>query len=236
MQRYFSSKKDNDYFELNKDDIRHIKLVMRMKDNDLIEVVYDNKVYLCCLENVNSNIRIKIKNEVFNDIKKDKKVCLIIPVLKENKMDMILQKSTELGVDEIIPVITERSIIRVDGKENKKIERWNRICKEASEQSMRTDIPKISNIKNLKDIINIDGLKVICSTTEKKNNIKMFLQSNNSYDKINLVVGPEGGLSNNEEKFLENNNFVRVSLGSQILRVETVPIFILSVINYENME
>lgn len=236
MQRYFSSKKDNDYFELNKDDIRHIKLVMRMKDNDLIEVVYDNKVYLCCLENVNSNIRIKIKNEVFNDIKKDKKVCLIIPVLKENKMDMILQKSTELGVDEIIPVLTERSIIRVDGKEDKKIERWNRICKEASEQSMRTDIPKISNIKNLKDIINIDGLKVICSTTEKKNNIKMFLQSNNSYDKINLVVGPEGGLSNNEEKFLENNNFVRVSLGSQILRVETVPIFILSVINYENME
>ena len=165
-----------------------------------------------------------------------KYVTLVIPVLKEQKMDFILQKATELGVAEIIPVVMKHSIVKVDGKENKKIERWNKIIKEASEQSMRHSIPILEKIVKLEDIFCLDGVKMICSTVEKENTFKKFLQSQPKYDKLIIVIGPEGGIDEEEEIMLQKNGFTSVTLGSRIMRVETVPIFILSILNYEYME
>lgn len=240
MQRYFSEIKNGDYFELKKDDIRHIKTVMRMNDNDNIEVVYNENVYLCCLENVKENIKIKIKKELKKSKKITPEITLIIPLLKENKIDLILQKSTEMGVDKILLTPMERSIIRLeDKKTDKKIDRWNRICKEASEQSMRTTIPKIELLSSLKEVANLDGLNLICSTVERKNSIKkelLSLKKKSNYDKINLVIGPEGGISPNEEEFLVSSGYKRITLGNYIMRVETVPMFLMSIINYEFME
>ena len=234
MQRYFSKKLENNKFELNNDDIYHITRVMRMKSNDKIEVVYNNEVYICNLD-FNNQLEIsiieKLKNNKNNNIEK----VLIIPLLKENKMDLILQKSTELGVNKIIPVIMERSIIKLDkDKELKKIERWTKICKEASEQSKRVDIPVITEVKPLKELENIEGTKIVCSTKEKENTIKKFL-SNNDIKKINIVIGPEGGISPKEEEYLNSIGFTSISLGENIMRVETVPMFVLSVLNYEDM-
>ena len=173
----------------------------------------------------------KLENNKNNNIEK----VLIIPLLKENKMDLILQKSTELGVNKIIPVMMERSIIKLDSdKEIKKIERWAKICKEASEQSKRVDIPVITEVKSLKDLESIDGNKIVCSTKEKENTIKKFL-SKNDIKKINIVIGPEGVISPKEEEYLNSIGFTSISLGENIMRVETVPMFILSVLNYENM-
>ena len=237
MQRYFSDKLKDNKFELKSDDIYHITRVMRMKTGDKIEVVYNEKVHLCCLEIVNSEIKVNVLSQIKNY---DKKVCekiLIIPILKENKMDLILQKSTELGVDKIIPIEMERCIVKVDkDRKEKKLERWNRICKEASEQSMRVTIPIITSVKRLEDLKNIDGIKLVCSTRERKNTIKMFLQSYKTYDKIIIAIGPEGGLSLKEEEYFKSIGFSPITLGNQIMRVETVPMFLLSVINYENME
>ena len=121
-------------------------------------------------------------------------------------------------------------------KEDKKLERWMRIVKEASEQSMRVNIPIITEVKKMSELENETGLKLVCSTKEKENTIKMFLQSHKSYDKINIVIGPEGGISPKEEEYLNNIGFQSISLGKNIMRVETVPLYILSVLNYENME
>ena len=237
MQRYFSNKLIDNKFELKSDDIYHITRVMRMKTGDKIEVVYNEKVHLCCLEIVNHNVNVNILSENKKD---EQRVCekvLVIPVLKENKMDLILQKATELGVDKIIPIAMERCIVKVDAdREEKKLERGNRICKEASEQSMRVTIPVITPVKKLEDLENMDGVKLVCSTIERKNTIKMFLQSHKTYDKIIIAIGPEGGLSLKEEQYLNSIGFSSVTLGNQIMRVETVPMFMLSVINYENME
>ena len=235
MQRYFSNKLENNKFELNSDDIYHITKVMRMKTGDSIEVVYNNEVYICNLEIDNTvNAFIKSKEETKTPKKFEK--VLIIPLLKEQKMDLILQKSTELGVDKIIPVIMERSIVKLEnGKETKKLDRWNKICKEASEQSKRIDIPLITNVKVLKELENIEGLKIVCSTKEKDNTIKKYLNDNKNYTSINVVIGPEGGISPKEEEYLNSIGFDSVSLGENIMRVETVPMYILSVINYENM-
>lgn len=237
MQRYFTNVKENNNFILNKDDIYHIIKVMRMKDNDEIEVVYQNKLYLCNLKDVTKDIKINIIEELEQEIDNSIDVTLIIPLLNENKMDLILQKATELGVSKIIPVITERSIVKLDDKrEQKKIERWNKICKEASEQSKRTDIPIVTEVLTLNDLENLEGKKIVCSTLEKENNIRIYLKKNKMCDKINVVVGPEGGLSKKEEELLNKMGFESISLGPRIMRVETVPLFILSILNYEYME
>lgn len=235
MQRYFSNSKENDKLFLINDDIYHITRVMRMKDNDKIEVIYDNDLYICNVI-INELPWVDIISKEEGKIE-DKEIILAIPLLKEQKMDLVLQKTTELGVTKIIPVIMERSIVKIDdSKEVKKIDRWSKICKEASEQSKRNSIPVISNIMTLKELVKEEGIKIVCSTIEKENNLKKFLTEHKNYDKIIIVVGPEGGISSKEEEYLVSEGFTRVSLGKRIMRVETVPIFILSALNYEFME
>lgn len=233
MQRYFSKSKENDYLSLNDNDLYHIKKVMRMNDKDKIEVVFEHELYLCELENNVAKI-IKKEEPTLTD---NPHITLVIPLLKEQKMDLILQKSTELGVDEIIPVVMKRSIVKIgDEKQDKKIERWQKICKEASEQSKRLDIPVVSRICKLEDLKSLEGVKLTCSTSEKSQNLKNYLKNLENYDRIILVIGPEGGLSLDEEEYLKQIGFVSISLGNRIMRVETVPLFLLSVFNYESME
>ena len=118
----------------------------------------------------------------------NKEIILVIPLLKETKMDYILQKATELGVTKIIPVEMERSIIKLDkGKEEKRIERWKRICKEASEQSMRVTIPVITEVKKLTELSDIDGAKrVVTQSFKRSSTDKDFLKSLevNDYTKL----------------------------------------------------
>ena len=237
MQRYFSDKKIDNKFVLSNDDIHHIKNVMRMKDDDEIVVVYKNIPYLCCIENVNKNIEILIKKELEKTIDECIKINLIVPVLKEQKMDYIIQKATELGVFSIIPFKSERGIVKVnEDNSSKKVSRWQKIAKEASEQSKRNSIPKIHDIKTVKELEEMSGIKVVCSTKEKQKNIKNVLKTYRDCDTMSIVVGPEGGLSEKEEETLIKYGFIPVSLGSRIMRVETVPLYVMSVVNYEFME
>lgn len=231
MQRYFSNIKENNSFILNEDDLYHIKKVMRMTDGELLEVVFESNLYICKLKD-----RVAVIDKIVeNKNNKKTKYVLVLPILQEQKMSFVLQKATELGVDEIIPIYTERSKVKVEEKEDKKLLRWTRICKEASEQAKRLDIPKINNIINIKDI-DIDGLKIVCSTKEKSNNLKKVLKNNLNCDKIVISIGPEGGLTDKEEQLFVDKGFIPVSLGDNIMRVETVPIYMLSVLNYEIME
>lgn len=237
MQRYFGIERNGNKIELEPGDLYHIKTVMRMKSKDQIEVVCDQKVFLCCIENVNEKLEIFIQEEL--NVKEDfmKPITLVLPLLKEPKMDFILQKATELGVEEIIPVEMKRSIIKVDKqKAQKKLMRWTKIVKEASEQSMRHKIPHIKDICTLEEIASLEGVKVVCSTKEEKNTFKKFLQTHKNYDKLIIVIGPEGGIEESEETALVEKGFIRVSLGPRIMRVETVPIYLLSILNYEYME
>lgn len=231
MQRYFTNKLVDDYFILNDDDLYHINKVMRMKENDKVEVVFKNNVY----SGIITGNGIK-KDELLSEEVTLKNITLIIPLLKETKMDLILQKATELGVSRIIPVRMERSIIKLNEQDYlKKQIRWQKICKEASEQSKRTNIPLIDKLENMSSL-NLDGLNIICSTSENSNTLKNTLKNMDKYDKINIAIGPEGGFTKEEEKILVNLGFIKTSLGKLIMRVETVPLYILSVINYLELE
>ncbi|MDD3392441.1 MAG: RsmE family RNA methyltransferase [Bacilli bacterium] len=236
MQRYFAIQKKDNNFILENSDNHHIKTVMRMKENDLVEVVFENHLYLCKLvlneqklvPHVEKQINEKMQHQSFN---------LIVPFLKEQKMDFILQKATELGVDNIYLFDFKRSVVKMDIiRLNKKLERWYKICKEASEQSKRLDVPIISYLENYQSLKELIGNKILCSTKDNLDNIRIYLKNMSFCDKINVVIGPEGGITNEEEEILNSIGFVSISLGKQILRVETVPLFVLSVLNYEYME
>lgn len=236
MQRYFATEMKDNKLILSDDDHHHIKKVMRMNNHDLIEVVYDNKLYLCEINDI-SRVDINIVEEKEEKHDKYPFISLIIPTLKEQKLDLIFQKGTEIGVNEFIVVPYERSMVKYDSKkESSKLERWKKILKEASEQSHRLNVPNIKLCNNFNFIDELDGLKLICSTNEKDNYIKDILKNNSSYDKIFLAIGPEGGISPKEEELLEKKGFLKITLGSQIMRVETVPIFLASIIKYEFTE
>lgn len=233
MQRYFARDKIDNIFILDDSDIHHITNVMRMKSGDFIEVVYDEVLYKCNVL-IDDSVRIMYDSILSSDFNDSMEIILIVPVLKEQKMDLVLQKSTELGVSRIIPIITERTIVKVSD-EKKKLLRWGRIVKEASEQSKRVNVPVIDSIKRIDDLV-FDGVKIVCSTKEKQKNIKNVMHNIHECDKMYIVAGPEGGLSENEEEKLNELGFVSTTLGNRILRIETVPLFILSIINYELME
>lgn len=235
MQRYFAHKISNDKIILDAGDWHHIRNVMRMKVNDRIEVVYNNKLYLCLINSLDDEeLSIAEERDCINNKKVE--IVFIIPFLRDNKISLIIEKATELGVDEIIVVNMEHSIIRLDdNKINAKKIRWERIAKEASEQSKRMTIPKIKICDKLSDL-NVSGRKVFCNPKEKYLNLKKYLKKEGDCAKLNVVVGPEGGFSSFEEDLLLKMGFDSVSLGDNVLRVETVPLSVLSMINYEYME
>lgn len=230
MQRYFIKNKD---MLLEESDIRHIKKVMRMNINDKIEVIYNNKLHICEITSLEP-FDIKVIEKLDEDKKTKIELTVAVALVKEQKMDLILQKLTELGVSRIIPVSMERSIVKLDKERfNKKKVRWESICKEASEQSKRTNIPIIEDIKSIKDLTKEDAdLKLVASTKEKEKLLNYYLQSIEDCAKIIMVIGPEGGISDKEEDILVSNGYNRVSFGNLIFRVETATIYVASIINY----
>ncbi len=231
MQQYFGiDKKDNNLF-LNKDELNHIKNVMRMKENDEVIIVYDNKSYVC---NLNSDLLSARIKEVFKESEKKNDFTVYVPLLSEEKMSFILQHGTELGVTKFIVVEYEHCKYKLPKKDyEKKINRWNKIIKEASEQSYRIYKPELDSIISSKNIKSISNVNILCSLD--KNNVKNIckvLTVNNCNDTISLVFGPEGGLSKNEEDLLEAKGFIKTSLGDTVLRTETVPLMIASILKY----
>ena len=231
MQRYFVKDKKEKEFILYDQDKHHIKKVMRNKIGDNIEVVYDKKVYLCQITNIEP-LELTIIKEYNEDRTSKVNLTIAISLVQEQKFDLILQKLTELGVSKIIPVTTDRSIVRLsEEKLLKKYPRWQTILKEASEQSHRTDIPKIEKVISLKELANVESqLKLICSLGDNTKPLNEYLCDNLS--DILFVIGPEGGFSQKEEEYLVNNNFKKTTLGKRVLRVETAAIYVSSIINY----
>ena len=232
MQRYFSDK-NIDIFELSSDDSYHIIKVMRNNIGDKVEVVIDKCLYICEIIKISDLVTVRKMEEVECDSELPCYVTIAQSLVKEQKMDLILQKSCELGVSEIIPVNTTRSIVKLDKKETKKVERWNKILKEASEQSKRVVIPKVNGIMDIKDLCNLEyDINILCTVNELSMSLKEVLEKDLNNLKILLVIGPEGGFTESEENLLIDNGFISTSFGRRVLRTETASLYALSIINY----
>lgn len=232
MQRYFAKDKD---LTLSDKDIHHIINVMRMKVNDQIQIVYDSDVFLCKIDNIsNKKVDYSVLEKININNELSTKVTIALPLVTEKKIDYMLQKCTELGCYEFIIYESERSKVKVNNKIDNKIERWNLICKESAEQSFRNYSPKVVGIRNFDFLCeNTYNLKLVGSTKKNKKTLKNVMQNSTNCDNIIIVIGPEGGLSEKEEKFLINNGYIGVTFGNTILRCETAPVFVMSAIKYE---
>lgn len=232
MQRYFAKEKlENNNFILEESDIHHIKNVMRYEIGTKIEVIYEKNVYLCEIENL-TPLSLKIIDTYNEDRDIPIKLTVAIALVNEQKFDLIIQKLTELGVDTIIPIKMERSIIKLEeNKQEKRLERWNKICKEASEQSHRLTIPNVEIPKTIDELIKENHeLKLVCSLSDSPKHLSEYL-TNDLHD-ILFLIGPEGGIAPHEEEKLISGGFKTTTLGKRVLRVETAAIYVAGIINY----
>lgn len=226
------------------EDVNHISNVLRMKVGDEFQVCnsdttenYNVEIKSFEKEKIICSIINKMKSEAESDI--NLKIFQGIP--KSDKMELIIQKSTELGIKELIPVDMERCVSKISGKdEKKKIDRWQKISEVAAKQSGRDMIPKIHNVIKINDIVKvISDFDMMIVPYEKAEgySFKDAIEEIKEYDKSNInigiVIGPEGGFEPSEIVQLREAGAKIVTLGKRILRTETVALAMSSVIMYE---
>ena len=233
MQRYFALINKDFSVCLSKDDEHHVLHVMRMKKNDEIEVVDEGKVFLCRIDDI-SPLKISVVHEISSDVEIKEDITLLFALTKGDKVDLVLQKATELGVKKVALITSKRTVVSYDNKDvDKKLLRFKKIMKEASEQSHRVIIPELLGIFNLKNLPKevYSDLNYVAYEKDASMTSEMFkgLQKGKS---ISILIGPEGGFSEQEVNNLTNLGFVRTSLGKRILRAETAALYALSVLGY----
>lgn len=245
MSKFFvkSNQIDNQKIKILGEDVNHIKNVLRLKIDDDIKVCNsdNSKNYICAIESINSTeIECTILKEIEDSSEGNVELHIYQGLPKADKMELIIQKGTELGVSKFIPTNFKRCIVKLSGKdENKKIERWNKISEVAAKQCGRDIIPPVSNIQTIKNICeeipNYD-IVLVAYEGEDTNYIKGELlklkEQKNNY-KIAVVIGPEGGIDIEEIETLKKSGAKIVSLGKRILRTETVALQVASIIMYE---
>ena len=233
MQRYFASIDSQYFVHLSKEDEHHVCHVMRMKKGDEIEVVDNAHLFLCRIDSFNP-LTISVIHEIANDVEIKEDITLLFALTKGDKIDLVLQKATELGVKRVALIESERTVVNYEGKDiDKKLERFKKIMKEASEQSHRLIVPELLGIYNLKNLPSnlLSDLNYVAYEKDA-NHIDEAFQGLEKGKSISILIGPEGGFSEQEINHLTKQGFIRTSLGKRILRAETAAIYALSVIGY----
>lgn len=237
MQQYFihTNIQLHDIISFNDEQAHHISRVLRMKEHSVVKVVDIQKkaflVYLIYEDKL-------VKGNVFEELQDNSStisITLIQGMIKKDKWDFLIQKCSELGVTNIIPMISSRTIVKVDKGDTKKIERYNKIALEACEQCKRNDLVQVLPPIKFKDSIDYKSeLNIVAYEDAEVQalHIKNILELNPNISSITFVVGSEGGFSKEEINYLCNNDFHCVSLGNRILRAETAAMMVVNISNY----
>jgi 16S rRNA (uracil1498-N3)-methyltransferase len=216
---------------INGKDARYLSSVLRVRPGEPI-TIFDGQGnrYICNISEIHKKEVLveKIKKEIYST-ESPVSIVLAQGIPKGDKMDFIVQKSTELGVKKIIPLITERSQVRYTAKG----ERWRKIAVSASQQSGREKIPDVDESLSIKEFLSRNQKGIIFSEEEKKQSLKKALKDFEKSPTITLLIGTEGGFSHNELALAIDSGFISASLGPRIFRTETAAIAAVSIIQYE---
>ena len=215
-------------------DVNHIVNVLRMKiGEELLISVKGDWDYPCKIEEIeNDRVNLKLL-ESMEQRELPIKLTLLQGIPKSDKLEMIIQKAIELGVSEIIPVKTNRVVVRIDEKKTQaKVNRWNAIAQSAAKQSKRSIIPKVlkpQTIDNALEIVKDYGVKLLpYENADGIKKTKDILNSLDSKNNIAVFIGPEGGFEEAEVKKSTDSGFEVITLGKRILRTETAGLALLS--------
>ncbi|WMJ82313.1 RsmE family RNA methyltransferase [Clostridium sp. MB40-C1] len=243
MHKFFVPENDifGDRAVIEGEDVKHIYKVLRLKKGEKVNINNCNgKEYLGEIESISKAVvEVTLIEEINVSNEAPIEVYLYQGFPKGSKMDLIVQKCTELGIKEIIPVITSRVLSAVGNvkKENGKVDRWNRIAFEACKQSKRTLISKVRDViefNEMKEELKEMDLVVVPYENAENYGVKNLINNlHNKVKKVAIVVGPEGGFEEEEIEILKEIKAEIVTLGPRILRTETAGFVCLSLIMYE---
>lgn len=224
---------------LKRTDAVHIARVLRLGVGDKIVLSDGNgKSYLAVLEQVDKNdVSCKIEKEFATSPQDLPKVTLVQGIPKGDKMDLIVQKATELGLKGLIPLLSERVVVKLEeDKKLKRCERWRRIAIEAAKQCRRPDIPEINSPASWEQVLgNLppEAAALIPWEEETAESLKSFLLHSEPPEEIYVFIGPEGGFSLEEVERARLHGVRPVTLGPRILRTETAGLAVLAMILYQ---
>lgn len=240
MHRFFIPQLYSEEMYIEGVDARHISKVLRMQPREKLQIVSDDgvsavaeiasidreRVYVRCLEKLAESHEPQVK------------LVLAQGLTKGEKMDFIVQKAVEMGAYSVVPVAMEHSVVRLEGaKAAKKVERWQKIAESAAKQSKRDIIPQVQPVQSMAQMLadNNFQTKIIAYECEDKIGLKAALQAAEAggIQKLLLIIGPEGGISEHELELAKAAGAVPVSLGRRILRAETAGLVAISAIFYE---
>lgn len=245
MHKFFISPENiqDNYGKIIGDDVKHIYKVLRLTEGE--KIVLNNCEGLEYLGEISSvsktEVYVKILEKLEINNESNIEIYLFQGLPKAQKMDLIVQKGTELGIKEVIPLITNRVDVKLKG-EFKKIDRLNRIAQEAAKQSKRTIIPKVQEPISFENALGkLKGMDKVLVPYENAENygIKNFIKEmedrniKDQIKKIAIIVGPEGGFEESEIEKLKEEGAYIVTLGNRILRTETAGFVATSLVQYE---
>ena len=231
IRLYFSGKIQSDLIShLTKDQMHYVKDVMRLKAGDRLSVFNTQGEWNAMIEAYEKNeVRIKILEKV-RDKENEKNIWLAFSPIKQNSLNFLIQKGTELGIQKFVPILSERTIVKEIN-----VERIKKIIVEASEQSNRISIPEIEKLEPLKNFLYKfpkNGYLIFCDINCKKSNLKDIL-TQKIQGPVCILVGPEGDFSESErELIIERKGIISLSLANNILKAETAAIAAVTIVNY----
>lgn len=229
MQRYFVAPNQvaSDLVTITGDDVKHIVRVMRMEAGDEV-IVCDGvgNAYRIELNDLGEKAVIgRIVEKLEDQVESAVKITLSQGLPKGDKMELIVQKGTEVGISTFIPVEMKRCIVQYDHKkEQKRRERWEKIAKEAAEQAHRTIIPEVNESKSFKQWMQSFAdydLVIVPYEAEKAKGIREVLDAHPDVQNVCVLIGPEGGISSEEIDTALAAGAIPVTLGPRIMRTET---------------
>jgi 16S rRNA (uracil1498-N3)-methyltransferase len=217
---------------------KYILSVLRKTVGERIDLIDGNGyLYQAAINAIKGKeLYVQIQNVVHRPEEKRPKVTLLVSPIKGPRMDWLVEKATELGVTRILPTIFKRTVVKVEDGEKEKCERWKRIMIEASRQSGRFSIPEITPPVPLRGALPyLEGIgnRLVLYEKERETSIRSVMQSPMN-GQICVAIGPEGGIEEREVEWLKEQGFTACTLGEHILRTETTPLVVLSIILYES--
>jgi 16S rRNA (uracil1498-N3)-methyltransferase len=232
-RRFFVEEVRNGRAEVSGDDARHLTRVLRVEAGERYEISDNRNVYLAEIETARK------EHVAFRTIEKlpapepTVRLVLYAALIKFDHFEWMIEKATELGVSEIVPVETIRSERGLERAAHKRVERWRRIALEASQQSRRAFLPEVSEPATLDSIL---GREVTHRYVFDENPAAQLLNAalplaRSSDDTVALLIGPEGGWTDDERAEFMATSWAPVSLGPLILRAETAALAALAIVN-----
>lgn len=241
MHRFFVASEQirGRLFVIRGSDVRHISRVLRLVPGDRVTVIAGNgREFTGELTAVGEAEATGILlDEHPSQAEPPLRVTVYQGLPKGDKMDFIVQKCTEIGVARIVPVITERTVVRLaPGKAGARVARWQKIAAEAAKQSGRTSIPSVDGILAFRAAVQEaarQNLSILPWEMARERTLKQILRAAGKMDSIGIFIGPEGGFTQDEAAAAAAGGLVPVTLGPRILRTETAAIVSAALALYE---